>query len=418
MEVTKKQSLRLGILVSHPIQYYSPWFRDLATKLDLHVFYAHRQDERGQASAGFGVEFSWDIPLLEGYRFTWLKNVASRPGLQTFTGCDTPELYDRISPRDFDALLVIGWNRKSSWQAMRACWKSRVTLLMRGDSQLPMVSSRLKAMIKFLPYRWFLPMVDGHLFVGQRNKEYLKHFGVRDDHLFHCPHFVDNHFFAMRAQESIDNGRNEAIRKQLDIPKDAFVAIFVGKLISKKNPLDFLHAVMNTNESGRPIHAIVVGSGPLEQECRNLTEPCSRIHYAGFQNQTQLPAYYSAADVLVLPSDGTETWGLVVNEAMACGTPCIVSTSCGCSPDLIEDGVSGFVYPENDIARLTAILRQMSGRDIGSLQQARHAAVERVATHSITIASTAIINTICTINDRKRPVSSVQIHSTNGTHSQ
>lgn len=393
--------MRLGILVSHPIQYYVPWFRDLATTMDLNVFYAHQQTEKGQSSAGFGVEFSWDIPLLEGYPYTWLKNVSRKPGIQDFFGCDTPELYQRISPRNFDAFLVIGWNRKSSWQAIRACWKSRVPLMMRGDSQLPMVTSRLKSLVKAVPYRWFLPRIDGHLFVGRRNKEYLMHYGVREDHLFHCPHFVDNDFFASRSEIAIRDGRSNEIRERFGIPGDAFVALFVGKFVPRKNPLDLIHAVRNVQDSDRPIHAILVGSGPMDAECRTASQDCPQIHFAGFQNQTQLPAFYSTADVLVLPSDGSETWGLVVNEAMACGVPCIVSSSCGCSPDMIEDGVSGYVFPANDVSRLTATLREMSNQDRDHVQRMKVAAADKASMHSIAVASSAMKDAINAIVDRK-----------------
>src|SRR2546428_11987966 len=85
-------SYRLGVLLSHPIQYYAPWFRYLAGRLDIEVFYAHRQDAAGQSAAGFGVQFEWDTPLLEGYPYRWLTNVARHPGVGSFAGCDTPEV--------------------------------------------------------------------------------------------------------------------------------------------------------------------------------------------------------------------------------------------------------------------------------------------------------------------------------------
>jgi hypothetical protein len=181
MALAGEPRLRIGVLVTHPIQYYAPWFRHLAERVDLDVYYAHRQDSRGQAAAGFGVPFEWDVPLLEGYSYHWLKNISRKPGLSHFRGCDTPELSDLIRPDRFDAFLVIGWNRKCHWQAIRACWRHRVPVLMRGDSQRPMVKSRLKAMLKAVPYRWFLPRINAHLYVGQRNREYLEQYGVTDE---------------------------------------------------------------------------------------------------------------------------------------------------------------------------------------------------------------------------------------------
>lgn len=353
MALTPELRFRVGVLITHPIQYYSPWFRQLAQHIELEVFYAHRQDQQGQADAGFGVLFEWDVPLLDGYSYRWLKNVSRKPGLAHFRGCDTPELSDLITPDRFDAFLVVGWYKKCHWQAIRACWKRNVPVLMRGDSQRLMVTSRLNALLKAVPYRWFLPKLDAYLYVGQRNREYLQHYGVTDDQLFFCPHFVDNEFFGRRAAEARADGRSDNIRSQCGGAGDAFVALFVGKLIEKKRPGHFIRAVLKAAKSNPHIRGLVVGSGPLEEECRRLASGSSQILFAGFQNQSQLPAYYAAADVLVLPSQGTETWGLVVNEAMACGTPCIVSSECGCSEDLIHHGETGFLCDGKNVQSLT-----------------------------------------------------------------
>ncbi len=86
------------------------------------------------------------------------------------------------------------------------------------------------------------------------------------------------------------------------------------------------------------------------------------LHVAGFQNQTELPAWYAAADVLVLPSDGGETWGLVVNEALACGTPAVVSDAVGCAPDLALDrdpGRTGAVFAVGDPAALADAVERL-----------------------------------------------------------
>ncbi len=172
---------RLAIVASHPIQYQAPWFRALARETDLTVFFCHRQDAAGQAAAGFGVEFDWDVPLLDGYRFHWLENRARTPDVSTFSGCDTPELDQRIRTGNFDACIVSGWYLKSYLQAIRACRKYHVPVFLRGDSQLATRRSPLVGAAKYLPYRWLLRHVDGHLYVGQANREYLRHYGVPDE---------------------------------------------------------------------------------------------------------------------------------------------------------------------------------------------------------------------------------------------
>src|SRR3954471_4092901 len=101
---------RLGVLASHPIQYQAPLFRELAKRLDLKVFFAHRQTAQQQAEAGFGTAFDWDVDLLSGYAHMFLENRAPRPGVGRFLGCDTPEVANRIATGRFDAFLVTGWN--------------------------------------------------------------------------------------------------------------------------------------------------------------------------------------------------------------------------------------------------------------------------------------------------------------------
>ncbi len=128
----------------------------------------------------------------------------------------------------------------------------------------------------------------------------------------------------------------------------------MGKFIPKKRPIDFIHALDGLGVAKGKAWGLLVGDGPLRQElerhAREQRTPCS---FAGFLNQSEIGAAYAAADVLVLPSDERETWGLVVNEAMAAGLPAIVSERAGCVPDLIISGKTGFVYGCGDVEALS-----------------------------------------------------------------
>ncbi len=354
MMYTRPKRYRLGILASHPIQYHAPWFRHLAQHLDINVWYAHRSSAQDQAVAGFGVDFDWDIPLLQGYSYRWLRNVASQPSLQTFRGCDTPDVY-RLCRRDrLDAVLVLGWQYKSTLQAIRACWRQRLTVLMRGDSHLLTARSRIKTVLKYGPYRWLLPRLSGHLYVGARNKAYLEHYGVPLQRLFFAPHCVDNAYWAAAVDQGDREGTPAKLRARLGIPPDGFVCLFVGKMILHKRAEHVIQACLNLlpTPAGTALYAICVGDGPLRPQLEHLAHPQDkRIIFVGFQNQRALPMFYRAADVLILPSR-EETWGLVVNEAAACGTPAIVCDAAGCAPDLIDEGATGYTYPFGDIQAL------------------------------------------------------------------
>ncbi len=389
---------RLAILTTHPIQYYAPWFRYLARHLDLEVLYAHQQDAAGQGAAGFGVSFDWDVPLLEGYRYRWLKNISRNPGLQGFGGCDTPELFNIVTPENYDALLVLGWNKKSLVQGIRAAWRNGVPVFARGDSQLPTERSLLKRALKFFPYRWFLPRFDAHLYVGQHNREYLRHYGVQDRQLFFSPHFVDNDFFSSRAEAARRSGAASAVREQFGIPCDAIVAIFVGKFLPKKRPLDFVRASIRVARSRERFHALLIGDGPLRREAESVAaENARKIHFAGFRNQNNLPAFYAAADLLVLPSE-EETWGLVVNETMACGLPAIVSEDVGCAPDLIDVDFTGWTFPTGDVTALADLLLRFPSGDRKALRY-------KCETHSIARATIGLQQALATVCARKMRMS-------------
>ena len=348
--------MRLGVLATHPIQYHAPLYRAIAREVDLHVYFAHRQTAEGQAAAGFGVAFDWDVPLTDGYAHTFLDNRAAAPSTDTFSGTNTPEIARVIRDGHFDAFLVNGWYTRSLWQAITACWRTGTPVLVRGDSQLGGPRSGLRRAVKEVAYRAFVPRFDGYLVVGERAREYLLHYGARADRMEFAPHVVDSAFFRDRARAS----DVAATRAAWGTAPGEAVLLFAGKLIDKKRPSDLLAAAAALGARGQAVRVVFAGSGPLEADLRaEAVRLGVTAHFAGFQNQTALPAIYAAADLLVLPSDGGETWGLVVNEAMACGTPAVVSDAVGCGPDLVREGATGAVFPLGQPLALAAAVERL-----------------------------------------------------------
>lgn len=346
-------TFKLGILASHPIQYQAPLFRELALRCDLQVFFAHRQTAQAQAAAGFGVAFEWDVDLLSGYAHTFLPNVARQPDTGAFRGCDTPAIAGEIKTGGFDAFLVMGWNLKCYWQAIRACHRHGVPVMVRGDSQLATPRSRFKQAVKSVLYPWVIRQFDACLYVGQRNREYLEHYGAPADRLFFAPHCVDTQAFAAAAAR-VDR---DAVRSSWRLHPDDKAVLFAGKLVDRKRPADLIAAVSKMRANGQAVVLVWAGDGPERPATEVLGESLGvPMTFLGFCNQSQLPAVYRAADVLALPSEGSETWGLVVNEAMACGTPCVVSDACGCAPDMVVPEVSGAVFEMGNVDSLSKML--------------------------------------------------------------
>lgn len=334
--------LRLAIVASHPIQYQAPWFRELAARVELEVFFCHKQDASGQADAGYGKTFEWDVPLLDGYSSQFLVNVSRQPGVYTFDGCDTPEIAERLAAGRFDACIVSGWYLKSYLQAIAACLRLRIPVLLRSDSQRPYDRSLFTRAIKYPAYRALLTIVAGHLYPGQANRRYLEHYGVPPDRLWFVPHCVDDRSFRQRADDAASNGRAAAWRDAFSVGADGAIALFVGRLVEEKRPVDFIRAVAAARRTMR-VTGVMAGAGPLADALRQESDATgAEIRFAGFVNQSQLPALYATTDVVVLPA--RETWGLVANEALACGASLVVSDQTGCAPDLI-DGLTGRVFP-------------------------------------------------------------------------
>lgn len=344
---------RLAIVETHPIQYKAPLFRKLAAHPQIApiVLYAMIPDA-AQQGAGFDVPFAWDVPLLEGYRYEVLENCARKPSLNRFGGCDTPGIADWLKQNRPDAVLVNGWVVKTCLQALWACKRLGIPCLVRGEANL----LRPRAAWKHVLHRLLVRRYEAWLAIGSANRDFYRFHGCRQDRIFFAPYAVDNDFFAAQAAERA--GRRNALREGFGVPHGAVVFLFAGKLVEKKRPMDLLNAMAQLPPDLRSrAHALVAGDGPLRGECEQLARKRGlSATFAGFLNQSRLPDAYAAADVLVLPSDAGETWGLVVNEAMASGRPAIVSRSVGCCADLVAEGETGRSYDCADVPALAGLL--------------------------------------------------------------
>ncbi len=352
--------VRLGVVTTHPIQYQVPWFRLLArhAAVDLKVLFSMIPNEE-QQGAEFGNCFQWDIPLLEGYDWELLDNVSKQPSLIEYRGCDTPGIYNIIRDQCFDAVLVNGWVVKSCLQALAACRLSGVPCLVRGESN----SLRPRRHLVRAAHRLLLKQYAAFLAIGRSNRGFYEKNGVPPEKIFRAPYGVDNERFFQAARDL--KGRRAQIRTRFGIPEGASTFLFCGKLIRKKRPLDlmqgFAQACKGIGGTRPSLHLLVVGDGDLRAQCENLAAAHNLpVTFAGFLNQKEIPQAYVASDCLVLPSDEGETWGLVVNEAMASGRPAIVSDRVGCHPDLIQEGRTGAVFPFGDVEALARCLLDLS----------------------------------------------------------
>lgn len=345
---------KLAIILSHPVQYYSPLFEVLSKELELKVFYAFQPSAMEQGKQGFGKAFQWDVELLSGYDYEFLDNVAVSPSSASYKGCDTPNIGEKLRKYDPTHIVSFGWHLKMYRQALRYAKKYKVVMAVRGDSVVNSQIPLWKKLIKKLYYPFFLNQFDAFLSVGQRNRAYLKHYGVKDKRIIFSPHAVDQQFWKSERKSH-----------------KSFTFIWVGKFISIKRPIDVIEAFKMLKNVTSDVTLKMIGSGILHSACQEYIDGVDGIELLGFKNQTALKSLYAESDCLILSSE-SETWGLVVNEAFAAGLPAIVSDACGCSPDLI-DNFSGHTYRMGDVTELskkmTTIYNQNKNHDLFGKQQ-------------------------------------------------
>jgi glycosyltransferase involved in cell wall biosynthesis len=339
--------LRLAIIVSHPIQYYVPLYRRLAKRKDVEikVFFTWHGAESPILDQGFKKEVAWDIPLRDGYEFEVVPNISRKPGTHHFWGLQNPRLLSAVLEWQPDAVFLTGYAYASHLKAMHAFFTGSVPLLFRGDSHLLNQTGGLRWVVKRMALHWIYRWSAACLYVGKHNRDYYRAFGVPEEKLFSCPHSIEVDRFANPSDEL--EIQATAWRTELGIKDNQVVLLFAGKFEDKKRPLALMRAVKDHDDSN--VILVMVGDGELGDQVRQIAQSApDRFRVLPFQNQSRMPLVYRLGDLFVLPSVYNETWGLAVNEAIACGRPVLVSDMVGCAPDLVKPGRTGEIFHADD----------------------------------------------------------------------
>jgi glycosyltransferase involved in cell wall biosynthesis len=382
--------VRLTVVQTHPVQYNAPWFRYLTVncpEIDLTVVYAARPRPDQQGS-GFGVAFEWDTPLLDGYNWRLVREGrdGDQFGTGRFRGLDVPEIGAAIAATRPDVVLVPGWHSVTFVRAILSARRRGLPILYRGDTHNAARSLGWGRLAWHVKSRAVLKLFSGYLSVGRLSREYLVAHGAAPTRIFASPHAVDNEWFAANAAPHLAGAARVKARAACGAGPDDFVVLFAGKLAPRKRPIDAVRAVATL---GRNSVLVIAGSGGLEGEMRAEAARLGvRITWLGFKNQSLMGPVYAAADCLVLPSD-IESWGLVVNEAMATGLPAVVSDRVGCAPDLIVQGKTGEVCRTGHPDDLAHALRRV--RDRGAREGMSEACRDRIARHHFSAATTGLV---------------------------
>lgn len=346
---------KIAIVISHPIQYYAPVFQLLSQqqKIQVKVFYTWGEASLKKFDPGFKKVIEWDLPLLQGYDYTFLKNTAADPGTHHFWGIKNSDAIQQITEFRPDALLVYGWSWHSHLKIIHH-FSGRVPLWFRGDSHSLSERWLLKKIARQIFLKWVYGKVQKAFYVGSANRNYFRSLSLKQHQLVFAPHAIDNNRFAHANPEEV-----AAFRSRIGVPEHATMVLFAGKLEPVKNPMLLLEAFLSCNLKN--CYLTFVGNGALEEALKSKVQQLSKeenVKFINFLNQRDIVAAYHACDLFCLPSY-SESWGLAVNEAMAAGKAVLVSDRVGCASDLVKDGINGRQFKSDDVVDLSNCLTQL-----------------------------------------------------------
>jgi glycosyltransferase involved in cell wall biosynthesis len=328
----------MGVLAYGPIQYHTPLYQRLAARgnVDIDVLYLSDNGYRPRVDPGFGVPVAWDIDLLSGYPHRFLA-AGERPAGRAAR----LRALARWIP-SHDVVVVNGYYSPWMLSAMALCRLARVPYLLRASAHPQGPSRGLRRHLRRAGTRIVVAGSAGGLSMGVLNDEFYRLQRAR--RIVFAPNSVDNDRFAVPSPVT----RSELLARY-GLRGDTPLILCCGKLCPRKRPQDLAAAVKLLR---RRAAVLFVGDGSMAGQIRSALGPGEGA-VTGFVNQADLPSFYQAADVLAMPSE-FETWGLVINEAMAAGVLPVASDRVGAVPDLVE-GI-GEVHPCGDVAALAAAL--------------------------------------------------------------
>lgn len=326
-----KKKTKLAIVVSHPIQHFIHFYKAInrCDNIDLLVIYASDLGARKYYDQDMKQEISWDINLFDGYESLVLPE---SPNIKksSFFSMNNPSVTKELKKYSPDVVKLHGYAQLTILRALAWCYLNKVPAILWGDSELQQKRSFYKSIIKMPILSFLFNFVSAFLTVGDNNENYYKHYGVLEKKLFRTPFTIDENLY-LSIQRDRNNIRKK-FRGKYKISDQAFVSIFIGKLIKRKRPQDLVEVVKRLNQkliSGREVYALFAGNGEmmgeLKELCLNSGIPCI---FLGFVNVHELPNVYAAADVLVHPAE-VDPHPLIISEANFLGLPMIMSDRVG-----------------------------------------------------------------------------------------
>ncbi len=352
--------IRLAWLSSHPAQYQAPLLRAIAGSpgIDLTALFFSDFSSRKYFDRGMAHAVTWDVPLLDGYKYEFIQTEKKVRDGVTFWHPPIQRLSSILTKKRFDAVMVQGWSHHGYIEGLWAAKRSGLKVLLRCEATDHVAGSTgFKRILRNRIVKFMLERADCCLAIGTRNREFYAAHGVSPERIGLMPYCVDNDHFRNMAQ----GADSQALRAQLDLEAGRPIILYASKLTARKHADLLLEGYLQLPEP-RP-YLLFVGDGELRPELEEnvSARKLNEVRFLGFRNQNELPGLYALADIFALPSVN-ETWGLVVNEAMNAGCAILVTDQVGSATDLVQSGVNGMVIPPMDANAIAVALSHMLER--------------------------------------------------------
>jgi len=355
----------LVIIETHPVQYHAPVYKlvEEVYGIPVTVIYGSDFSVAGYRDKEFNASFSWDVDLTTGNNVRFLSK-AKEGGAQSFEEVSARGLSRALQSAGGSAVLLTGY---SGWFHIAAFYAARKTgspVLFRAETSDQAVARHsVKSAIRDWMLRRLYSLCSRILPIGSNSYAHYRRLGIPEEKMIFAPYCVNTAPF--QCEETGRDTLRPGIRAEAGLAENDVAILFSGKLSERKG-VHVLAAAAKLLPSDLVARVVLVflGSGPeravLEASCRS--KPSVRALFPGFRNQTELSPWYHAADMLALPSLRFETWGLVVNEALHHGVPCVVSDAVGCARDLIEEGRTGAIAKAGSPESLADAIVRTAGR--------------------------------------------------------
>jgi len=361
------QPYKIAIIAPTCFYYQVPLFRSLATnnRIDLMVYFCSDEGSSGKdVKYVYGSEKSWGVEdgLLSGYQSKFLKNQA--PGgsyLKSLIGLANFEVWDEIRRERPNAVVIMSWMNPTWWLAFLACIRFKVPVFFLTDANFyaERLTNKWKSWVKRLVLgKLLFPLTAGFLCAGTANRMLYTSHGVPEEKLI--PFAYSWGYDLLIDQSEHLRCQRSNLRKKHNLPEDASIILYCGRLSPEKGSMELLQAYQLVSHPKKTL--VLVGDGPLRQQMHGFIDQhgLESIYFMGFQNRNDLLDFYALADILVLPSN-RETWGLVVNEALSFSLPIIVSDQVGAGVDLVGSDENGYIFPAGDTIALSEQITKLLG---------------------------------------------------------